>query len=232
MVISLALLAVAPVAQSASITITNPGFEQPTLADGDFEWGLYPFGTSVGGWLTAGNVGSAAGIINPTTDYFSGEAPEGNNVGFLISYNSAWLIQTLATTYQEGEIYTLSALVGDADNRDLKNFSIGLYVSGSLKSTGGSSAVPADDGFTLVTATVVADSSMNGQPIEIRLYSASTLLDDDPDSADFAVFFDDIQLNTTAVIPVPAAAWLFASAIGALGWTRRKSTDGLPRQGL
>jgi hypothetical protein len=196
----------AGMAQAASIAITNPGFEDPVLADGDFEWSLYPFsGTSVGGWTTAGGVGSAAGIINPTTDFFSGEAPEGDNVGFLISYNSAWLIQTLATTYQEGETYTLTALVGDADNRDLKDFNIGLYSGGSLASTGGSSPVPADDGFTLVTATVVADALMAGQPIVIRLYSSSLTLDDDPDGSDRGVFFDDVQLTTTAPVPVPAA---------------------------
>lgn len=209
-------------AQAASIAITNPGFEDPVLVDGDFEWSLYPFsGTSVGGWTTAGGVGSAAGIINPTTDFFSAGAPEGNNVGFLISYNSAWLIQTLTATYQEGETYTLTALVGDADNRDLKGFNIGLY-SGGLVSTGGSLPVPADDGFALVMATVVADASMAGQPIEIRLYSSSLTLDDDPDSADRGVFFDDVRLTTTAPVPVPAAVWLFGSALAGLGWLRRK----------
>ena len=208
-------------AHAAPITIANPSFEDPVLVDGDFEWSLYPFsGTSVGGWTTAGNVGSAAGIINPTSEFFAGEAPDGQNVGFLISYNSAWLIQTLATTYEEGKTYTLTALVGDADNRDLHGFNIGLYVNGSLKSTVGDSPIPADDSFSMVTSTVVADASMHGQAIEIRLYSSSYQLADDPDSSERGVFFDDIQLT---VVPVPAAAWLFASGLAGLGFLCRRS---------
>jgi len=113
--------------------------------------------------------------------------------------------------------------VGDADNRDLKAFSLGLYVNGSLKSSGGSSPVPADDSFTLVTATVVADASMAGKPIEIRMGSGGTLLADDPDSTDFAVFFDNLQLTTTAIVPVPAGAWLLGSALGLLGGLRRRA---------
>jgi amino acid transporter len=221
-ILSCALLFAGSAAQASSIAIFNAGFEDPVLADGDYVWGLYPGGTVVGGWTTAGGVGFGAGIINPTAAFFSAGAPEGQNVGFLISYNSAWLIQTLATTYEEGETYTLSALVGDADNRDLKEFSLGLYVSGSLKSTGGSSPVPADDGFTLVTATVVADASMDGKPIEIRMGSGGTLLVDDPDSTDFAVYFDDLHLTTTAVVPVPAGVWMLGSALGLLGGLRRR----------
>jgi hypothetical protein len=206
---------------SASIAINNPGFESPVLADGAYEWGLYPFnGPLIGGWSTAGNVGSAAGIINPTAAEFSGGAPDGENVGFLISYNSAWLIQTLATTYQQGETYTLTALVGDAGNKDLFDFNIGLSVGGSLKSTMDAAPLPADDGWSLFTASVVADASMHGQPIEIRLYSSSGMLVDDPDSTDRGVYFDSLALNTTAVVPVPAALWLFASGLGLLGWLR------------
>jgi len=33
-----------------------------------------------------------------------------------------------------------------------------------------------------------------------------------------------IPTNLVGVVPVPAAAWLFGSALGLLGWMRRKST--------
>ncbi len=30
---------------------------------------------------------------------------------------------------------------------------------------------------------------------------------------------------TAAVVPIPAAVWLFGSALGVMGWMRRKATS-------
>jgi hypothetical protein len=76
--------------------------------------------------------------------------------------------------------------------------------------------------LTFNTSSPQARPAMAGKPIEIRLLSTNLILDDDPDSANFAVYFDDIQLTTTAVVSVPAAAWLFGSALGLIGVMRRK----------
>lgn len=38
----------------------------------------------------------------------------------------------------------------------------------------------------------------------------------------FTALIDNVSIDT-AVVPVPAAVWLFASALGLLGWARRKS---------
>jgi hypothetical protein len=35
---------------------------------------------------------------------------------------------------------------------------------------------------------------------------------------------DTVTLNVVSAVPVPAAAWLFGSALGLLGWMRRKAT--------
>ena len=215
-----ALLLASP-AYAVTIPIPNSGFESPSFADGGFQWGLYPGGSVIGGWTTAGGVGFAAGIQNPTTTTFSGEAPGGENVAFLITYNTAWLIQTLTTTYVEGETYTLTALVGDGDVTHFFDYTIGLYVAGSVKSTMTLSPIPADDSFALASATVVADASMDGQPIEVRMGSFSTKLVDDPDNPgnDRAVYFDNLQLTTTA-IPTPSA--LVAMIPGLLILSRRR----------
>ncbi|MDH4022714.1 MAG: hypothetical protein OEV14_06280 [Gammaproteobacteria bacterium] len=64
---------------------------------------------------------------------------------------------------------------------------------------------------------------MAGKATEIRLYYSAVTLDDDPDSSNRGVYFDVLQLATTAVVPIAPAFWLFGSALGALGWMRRKA---------
>jgi hypothetical protein len=66
--------------------------------------------------------------------------------------------------------------------------------------------------WTLGLATFVADSSL------------TTLTFAGPDSDAFNLFALDNVAVVSTVVPLPAAVWLFGSALGLLGWVRRKTT--------
>jgi len=189
------------IAQADSIAIYNADFEANSYADGDAAIGFYPGGIEIDGWSISGGVGFGAGIVNPTAGHFSGPVPSGNNIGFVVSFNSAWLSQTLAATYIEGETYTLTAMVGNGNLNDFCSYTIGLFAGGAEKSSPDALPVPSDGEFILASASVIADESMHGMPIQIGLGGFSLLLEDDPDSTERAVYFDNISLSTTAPTP-------------------------------
>ena len=57
----------------ASVPISNPGFENPTLADGAWQ-------ATIPNWTLSLASDSTAGPWNPTASHFSPQAPEGSNV--------------------------------------------------------------------------------------------------------------------------------------------------------
>lgn len=88
------------------IPLTNPGFETQVLGENGFDW-------NATGWVRQG----AAGVFNPTTAAYPGEAPAGSNVAFLTCCagpfpSSGNLSQTLSTTYTADTMYTLAAQSG------------------------------------------------------------------------------------------------------------------------
>ena len=195
----LAMLTAATVA-ATPIPVPNGDFEGSLLADGGFSIFTLP------DWTTFGGVGYGAGAFNPTTVQYAGEAPQGENVGWLVVANSAGLAQTLSATYQAGHSYALSALVGDRDDYALASFHVGLFADGILVADG-SEPRPPEGGFTLVTTTFHADSSVDGLPIEIRLYafaSSDVDPDQDPGSGGTIVDFDDVKLDVTQIVDAPA----------------------------
>ncbi|MEZ6191731.1 MAG: PEP-CTERM sorting domain-containing protein [Phycisphaerales bacterium] len=209
-------LTCAGVCCAVEIPLANPGFETPALLDGHNGGFLV-----TPGWGNSGGVGYGAWIVNPTTTQFSGEAPEGENAGVLVSYNSAVFGQTLSETYVEGETYTLTALVGDPDDYSPSSFVIGLYANTILRSTGGSGPVPADDTFTRVTATVVATAAMDGLPIQIQLRAGSgPLIDPDQVGGGTSIYFDDVHLYKGEV-PEPSTLVL-AGTLAGLFTSRRR----------
>ena len=46
-----------------------------------------------------------------------------------------------------------------------------------------------------------------------------------PGSYEWSWANDSITLNAVAPVPIPAAVWLFGSALGLLGWMRRKAAE-------
>src|SRR6185437_15595617 len=92
---ALAVVAVAPSADAASILITNSGFEAVTLPDGGFA-------SSIPGWTSGLNTGT----FNPTTAQYPGQAPEGQNVAFIGPVSSSDITQVLSSNLAVGT-YTL-----------------------------------------------------------------------------------------------------------------------------
>ncbi|MFQ5635399.1 MAG: hypothetical protein ACE5G3_08720 [Gammaproteobacteria bacterium] len=212
-IVATACFGISGLAQGASISIANAGFEDIILADGGFN-------VAVSQWTV-----TDGGTWNPTIAEYPGEAPEGQNVAFLGSVSGATtgvLQQTLATTFAAGLQYTLSALIGDRLDMTLPTFRIGLWADGVLVSTGGlvtaqsDPRIPADGGFGTVTASVVADAAIAGKAIEIKLEAfladPPLVLDLDPVAQ---ISFDNIQLSS-AVVPLPPALLLFGSALAML----------------
>jgi hypothetical protein len=72
----------------------------------------------------------------------------------------------------------------------------------------------------------VSDAYLLSSGVEYRIF-----LDARGDSGDFDTSFQESLVGydidgviTAAVVPIPAAAWLFGSALAGLGWMRRKQT--------
>ena len=66
-----------------------------------------------------------------------------------------------------------------------------------------------------IALTLNIDSSWNGQLLQFGFLSEATNYEGS------GIFYDNVSLN---VVPIPAAAWLFASGLGMLGWARRRSS--------
>jgi hypothetical protein len=88
---SLILASAAPAAQP--VPVTNAGFENPVLTNGSLQSGTVP------GWAAFN--GGSIGVINPDpTNDLSAEAPEGQNVGYVLgSAAESGFTQTLGSAF-------------------------------------------------------------------------------------------------------------------------------------
>ncbi len=187
-----ALFALSASAGAGLITIDNPGFENPVLAEDDWTW-LY-----VPGWTQVG--GDGPGIWNVTNaDFYPVAAPEGQNV--LYTENAVGVAngvaQVLTETFAANTDYTLTAEVGNSWYYYYAGYSVQLLAGGT---------VIAEDNNTLwtdymlwATSTVAytydpADSDLVGQPLEIRLLNLGIDMDAAEPSV-VGVEFDNVRLE-------------------------------------
>ena len=185
-------LAIPAMAQSP-LTIANPGFEEPILANGAYQAGPPP------GW-NAFN-GANVGVLNPTTGDLPDEAPEGENVALVTSsVEEDGLTQTLTSTFQADANYTLSAVVGNTlFTGSFPGYRVQLLAGGTLLAEDDNSLVLAEGAVATSTASYTydaADSGLVGQPLEIRLLSKGLVAGEE-------VAYDDVQL--TVALANPAA---------------------------
>ncbi len=186
-----------------TIAIVNAGFEAPALNDGGFTSGGVP------GWTSA-NSTTDYGVYNPPAAQIPAEAPEGQNVAFLV--NQAQMLQTLTTALAAGS-YTLTLQVGDSVDF-VSPFEVQLRAGSGILAQS-SSPSPANGTFTPVTVNYFATAGdpLLGQPLEIRLLRTGS-------DRTAQAFFDDVQLNFAA-IPEPSTLLLAALATAGLSCRRR-----------
>ena len=193
------------------------------------------------------------GTINPDGTTYSDDAPEGDNVGFVYigvgdgaGFHPDYplgLQQTLSTTLQANSKYKLEVEVGNAADSAYEDFTgfggyrIELLAGDIVLDVFHETTASPDDGFfEMASISVVTGDLVNGSiAVGSDLILASALLgirlihENDANFSnldDWAseIAFDDVQLSVSAV-PVPAAAWLFGTAlIGLVGFGKRRKT--------
>lgn len=183
---------------SQTLTITNPGFEQPVVNELDYS--QQPVGWS------AYNV-SASNIYayNPGFEDFVDEAPEGQNVGavyWVTGETDRGLVQTLTATFQEGDSYLLTVKVGYTEAfapPTPTGYRVQLLAGDTvIAEDDNSQVVPAGD---FVTSTVEYDydpilhAQLINEPLKIRLLNKGLTNNENE------VAFDDVKLFAVLANP-------------------------------
>jgi hypothetical protein len=173
--------------------IINGSFEDTIQANGT--WDIY---AAVNGWTTTNGIEIRNNVV--------GEASGGSNFAELDTTGNSSIQQTISTS--AGQAYELLFdYAGRVGQADLTN-GISVFWNGSLLSnlaaTGGSAANLWSTNSFIVTGT--------GN--DILSFSATGTSDG---------LGGNIDVASLTAVPVPAAIWLFGSALGLFGMSRRKS---------
>jgi hypothetical protein len=238
---------------AASVTILNPSFEDDGMAVGVLpdNWDAYNAGN--GGFGTYppeaktpavddfyNNTGSVD--VPPEGDYV-----EYTYIGDNFGMGHVGLQQTLTATLMANSQYDLSAAVGNLQtatsprtgnflNFDgFPGYEIQLLAGETLLASDFTSADPGEGQFEIASLSFTSDNShlsLIGQALGIRLINqnmdifgcaeSSTSNDSICEIWNSEVDFDNVALSVSAV-PVPAAVWLFGTAlIGLVGFGKRR----------
>ena len=169
---------------STNVHIENHSFEAQLLNNGQ------PVGFTTD-WTTTG---ASTGTWNPASSVYSGEAPDGQNVGFIDEVGA--FSQTTMALFTPDTDYQLTVAIGDAISPVETNaWQIRLYAGDQLLGAASNDDVnPADDTFTDVSLTLtsaqLAMFSVNyGENLRVEIFDAGT-----SDN----LHFDNVRLTQTS----------------------------------
>jgi len=197
-----------------TITIVNPGFEDPVLAEDGYTW------LDVPGWTQVG--GEGPGIWHVTSaDFDPVVAPEGQNVLYTENAvgDAGGVAQVLTETFAANTDYTLTAEVGNSWYYYNGGYSVQLLAGGIVIAEDNDTLWP--EYKTWATSTVAytydpADSALVGQPLEIRLLNLALDKDNPPAGEVVGVEFDNVTLSYLEV--VHGAVYLWNGSAGDGNW--------------
>ena len=215
LLIAAGLMCLSGLTHAYAVTVNNASFESPALAGSG---GIGPYNSSFVDWAGSDGI---FGTWKPNDRFDT--IPQGAQVAYIYS-GSGLIAQTTAEILKAGYTYTLSAQVGWRDPTADEPFEFGggkieLLAGATVLKSATVCAFGCDFGAPLARkwATVSLDFTADGNtpglddPLTIRLSKLTT-------AATHHTSFDTISLTA---VPLPAAAWLFGSALLGLGWARR-----------
>jgi Ca2+-binding RTX toxin-like protein len=177
--------------------VENASFEQTQHDDGQYSSGIP-------GWTIYNSGSGEAGDYDPTASEIDLSTVDGENVAYLYSGDSSGsgvtISQTLAATYEAGNVYTLSVDIGDGnysiggDQQYTLNILAGSTIIGTITGTTGDS----NNLQTVILTSTVNDPSLNGQPITIQI-------SDPPGTGGGEFLVDNVSIVMTPAETTPAA---------------------------
>ena len=215
------------------ITINNPGFENPVLGAGNYTetipgWsqGRY-YVANPGVWIPGP---SGAGVYNVSTnEYTSGQAAEGENMGYATTQagSETGINQVLTATLQADATYVLKVMIGNPalyNEGKTADFRVELLAGGVLLNSATGPSPVDDSEFIEATVSYGPDAApaQLGQPLEIRLLALDY-------ANGWEVDFDDVQLAVALANPVASTGGPYVVGSGgslALNGSASQASDG------
>jgi hypothetical protein len=183
-----------PASITIAISIVNPGFETPVLADGDYTLDF----TNCPGWSDV-DAQTAGGVWNPglpgtAFPGYGGNSPEGQNIAYV---NNSGIKQVLTKTLTADTTYTLTVKVGNTDGFPWTGYKVQLLAGETVLAEDDNTVAIATGTFGTSTVTYTydsGDSALLGQALQIRLFCLGSGGETD---------FDDVKLTAKGPVPVP-----------------------------